>query len=167
MTSACSNTKQRFQKQRVKKLVLFFYHSIKIFHITGLLFKAEQSSHLPGVGLHSGDINLLSNNSQYIIVMAEDGSLPVNLSITQFSPMHNTYNFYQLLAHTFAILIFRLMPWEFLFLKSMIWNPSFQYLVSIFLVPSSDEKSYWEQLFYYYAEWSTYKNQIIILLGHV
>lgn len=167
MTSACSNTKQCFQKQRVKKLVLFFYHSIKIFHITGLLFKAEQSSHLPGVGLHSGDINLLSNNSQYIIVMAEDGSLPVNLSITQFSPMHNTYNFYQLLAHTFAILIFRLMPWEFLFLKSMIWNPSFQYLVSFFLVPSSDEKSYWEQLFYYYAEWSTYKNQIIILLGHV
>lgn len=37
----------------------------------------------------------------------------------------------------------------------------------IFLVPGSDEKSYWEQLFYYYAEWSTYKNQIIILLGHV
>lgn len=93
MTSACSNTKQCFQKQRVKKLVLFFYHSIKIFHITGLLFKAEQSSHLPGVELHLGDINLLSNNSQYIIVMAEDGSLPVNLSITQFSPMHNTYNF--------------------------------------------------------------------------
>lgn len=83
-----------FRSRGWKSWFFSFYHSIKIFHITGLLFKAEQSSHLSGVELHLGDINLLSNNSQYITVMAEDGSLPVNLSITQFSPMHNTYNFF-------------------------------------------------------------------------